>query len=116
MGAGKTTLIGGLVGALPGGSGVPVSSPTWSLVNIYATNPPVAHVDAWRLSPTEELSSLGLDVLPPNAILLVEWITNAPELLERADLLVTIEVSGIYTRRIRMVSLSETGDAVLERL
>lgn len=116
MGTGKTTLIGGLVSALPGGERAAVSSPTWSLVNVYATTPPVAHVDAWRLTPVDELGPLGLDALPGNAIVLVEWITNAPELLDRADLLVSIEAGGMYARRIVVESRTAVGDLVLASL
>ena len=49
LGAGKTTLTRGLVGSLPGADQAEVSSPSFNLVNLYPTRPPVAHFDLYRL-------------------------------------------------------------------
>ncbi|MDD4733057.1 MAG: tRNA (adenosine(37)-N6)-threonylcarbamoyltransferase complex ATPase subunit type 1 TsaE [Desulfovibrio sp.] len=50
LGAGKTTLIRALVEALPGAAQAEVTSPSFNIVNIYPTTPPVAHFDLYRLS------------------------------------------------------------------
>jgi tRNA threonylcarbamoyladenosine biosynthesis protein TsaE len=73
LGAGKTTLVGGLVAALGGGDAV---SPTFSLVNEYPGGRLVVwHVDLYRIDKPAELPELGLDDLigDPRGILLVEW-------------------------------------------
>jgi len=75
LGAGKTTLVAGLVEALGGGV---ASSPTFSLVNEY----PAAkdglitwHVDLYRLEREAELVELGLDdvIGDPRGICVIEW-------------------------------------------
>ena len=72
LGAGKTTLVRGLVGALAPGESV--TSPTFTLRHEYATSPPLTHVDCWRLASEAELVELGLDeVLDEGGALLVEW-------------------------------------------
>ncbi len=72
MGAGKTTLVRHLVHAL-GGDPTCVSSPTYTLLHRYASNPPVIHVDACRLSTPGQLAALGFEELSADAIAAVEW-------------------------------------------
>jgi tRNA threonylcarbamoyladenosine biosynthesis protein TsaE len=72
LGAGKTRLVQGAAAAL--GVEGPVLSPTFMLVREYDGDPPVHHVDAYRLSGPLELEDLGLeDVLSPEAVVFVEW-------------------------------------------
>jgi tRNA threonylcarbamoyladenosine biosynthesis protein TsaE len=72
LGAGKTRLVQGAAGAL--GVQGPVLSPTFMLVREYDGEPPMHHVDAYRLSGPLELEDLGLeDVLSPDAVVFVEW-------------------------------------------
>ncbi len=73
LGAGKTTLVAGLVVALGGGA---AASPTFSLVNEYRHGRlRVWHVDLYRLERAAELPELGLDDLIGDArgIVVVEW-------------------------------------------
>ena len=73
LGAGKTTLVAGLVAAL--GAGV-ASSPTFALVNRYDGGRLVVwHVDLYRVARAAELPELGLDdaIGAPDAVALVEW-------------------------------------------
>jgi tRNA threonylcarbamoyl adenosine modification protein YjeE len=72
LGAGKTTLVSGLVAAL--GSGA-ASSPTFSLVNEYPGRLIVWHVDLYRIERAAELVELGLDdvIGDPRGICVVEW-------------------------------------------
>lgn len=72
LGAGKTTLVGGLVAALGGGA---ATSPTFSLVNEYPGRLIIWHVDLYRLEREVELRELGLDDLfgDRRGVVLVEW-------------------------------------------
>jgi len=82
LGAGKTTLTRAIAAAL-GASGV--SSPTFVLVNQYPLPPgrtltAITHVDAYRLTSTEDLDTLGWDTLfeptgqaRAGTIALIEW-------------------------------------------
>jgi tRNA threonylcarbamoyladenosine biosynthesis protein TsaE len=73
LGAGKTTLVRGLVHTL-GGRGA-VRSPTYSLLETYALPPwEVLHLDLYRLAGPAELHALGLaDFDRPGVLWLVEW-------------------------------------------
>ncbi len=73
LGAGKTTLVTGLVAALGGGA---ASSPTFSLVNEYPDGRLVVwHVDLYRLERAAEVPELGLDDVIGNrrGITVIEW-------------------------------------------
>jgi len=78
LGAGKTTLVRGLVSALPGAELAEVSSPSFNIVNIYPTTPQVAHFDLYRVvgsAPEELLDSLDAQ----NVLVVAEWIENLPQ-------------------------------------
>ncbi len=73
LGAGKTTLVAGLVAGLGGGA---AASPTFSLVNEYPAGRLVVwHVDLYRIERAAELPELGLDdvIGDPRGICVVEW-------------------------------------------
>ena len=73
LGAGKTTLVAGLVAALGGGT---AASPTFSLVNEYPGGRlRVWHVDLYRLEREAELPELGLDdvIGDLRGIVIIEW-------------------------------------------
>ena len=75
LGAGKTTLVRGLLSEL-GFSGE-VLSPTFNLIQEYETVPPVCHVDLYRLEKAAEVAELGLTDYLPSHALLIEWIERA---------------------------------------
>jgi tRNA threonylcarbamoyladenosine biosynthesis protein TsaE len=73
LGAGKTTLVTGLVAALGGGA---AASPTFSLVNEYPGGRLVVwHVDLYRIERAAELVELGLDdvIGERRGICVIEW-------------------------------------------
>lgn len=81
MGIGKTTLIKELVRQL--GSSDNVSSPTFSLVNEYASKEgPIYHFDLYRIQDEEEALDIGLeDYFDSGNWLFVEWPDKIPNFL-----------------------------------
>jgi tRNA threonylcarbamoyladenosine biosynthesis protein TsaE len=73
LGAGKTTLVRGLLRAL-GFSGR-VKSPSYGLIESYTVGGrEIHHLDLYRLGHGEEIAYLGLeDLLSEDSLLLVEW-------------------------------------------
>jgi tRNA threonylcarbamoyladenosine biosynthesis protein TsaE len=75
LGVGKTTLARGLIAALGYANDVP--SPSFSIVQPYdELDPPIWHVDLYRIEDAAEIEELGLDAAD-NAALLVEWPERA---------------------------------------
>ncbi len=79
LGAGKTTLVQGLVAALS--AQAEATSPTYALVNLYALDPPVVHMDLYRLEGIDDLESTGYwdYVEASDRIMCVEWIDRIPQ-------------------------------------
>lgn len=73
LGAGKTTLVRGLVAALPGGDEARVSSPSFNLMNLYPTEPSTAHFDLYRLEGLPADDSLLEYMQDAQSLVLVEW-------------------------------------------
>lgn len=76
LSTGKTTLVRGLLGQLGHEGEVP--SPSFAIVQPYETlNPPVWHVDLYRIEDASELAELGLDDIRDHGVLIVEWPEHA---------------------------------------
>ena len=71
LGAGKTTLVRGLLREL--GYEGEVRSPTFNLVQEFATVPPVCHADLYRLENAAQVADLGLRDYSGSYVTLVEW-------------------------------------------
>lgn len=92
LGAGKTTLVKAVVAALGGED--EVTSPTFTLLRTYATTPPVAHVDCWRLEQLHEVLDLGLEeLLDEGGVALVEWGEAAAPRFGEGALTVTLRLA-----------------------
>jgi tRNA threonylcarbamoyladenosine biosynthesis protein TsaE len=68
LGAGKTTLVRGILAEL--GWKKPVRSPTFNLFNVYETVPPVVHADLYRLN---NAFGTGIEDYLETHVVLVEW-------------------------------------------
>ena len=116
LGAGKTTLVRGLLRAA--GDTGPVKSPTYTLVEVH----PVSgiyfyHFDFYRFNQPEEYLDAGLDeyfAKHGNAagICLVEWPDKAHPYLAAPDLRIELHIDETG-RRVELSSFTETGNACL---
>ncbi|HRQ71862.1 MAG TPA: tRNA (adenosine(37)-N6)-threonylcarbamoyltransferase complex ATPase subunit type 1 TsaE [Phycisphaerales bacterium] len=104
LGAGKTTLVRAIAEAR-GIDPALVSSPTFVMVNEYPPpapgEPPIVHVDAYRLRGEDDLDALGWDRLADgSAVLIVEWADRiAHALPPHRTAWVTLAVTGESSRR-----------------
>ncbi|MBL4818415.1 MAG: tRNA (adenosine(37)-N6)-threonylcarbamoyltransferase complex ATPase subunit type 1 TsaE [Deltaproteobacteria bacterium] len=85
LGAGKTCFMRGLAGYF--GAESEVSSPTYAIAHTYPTQPPIHHLDLYRVQ-NQDLEDLGVLSLVEDeqAIVCVEWSQNRPELREKLDI------------------------------
>jgi tRNA threonylcarbamoyladenosine biosynthesis protein TsaE len=98
LGAGKTTLVRGLLHALGHAGEVP--SPSFAIVQPYEdVTPPLWHADLYRLENPAELAELGLDSLG-DEILVVEWPELAGDGAWPQALRLSLEILGPKRRRL----------------
>ena len=96
LGAGKTTFVRGACRAL--GVTANVTSPTFTIGQLYAGTPDVAHLDLYRLEHAEP--EILDDYLTPDRIAFMEWPELAEPALERVTARVRIEHAGGDSREI----------------
>ncbi|HZW15688.1 MAG TPA: tRNA (adenosine(37)-N6)-threonylcarbamoyltransferase complex ATPase subunit type 1 TsaE [Brevundimonas sp.] len=72
LGMGKSTLARGLIRALTRPD-EDVPSPTFTLVQFYESDPPVAHFDLYRLTRPDEAAEIGLDEALDEGCAVIEW-------------------------------------------
>lgn len=115
LGAGKTTLVRGILRAL--GQAGAVKSPTYTLVEPYRlAGRTIYHFDLYRLNDPEELEFLGLrDYLSGSGICLIEWPERGAGVLAEADLEIAIERSP-DGRVVRMHAHTPRGTAALHEM
>lgn len=115
LGAGKTTLVRGLLQGL--GYTGRVKSPTYTLVESYSLAPfPVYHFDLYRLADAEELEYLGMrDYFSPSSVVLIEWPERGGDLLPQADVELFLNYANAG-RQLRGVAHSAQGASCLVSL
>ena len=72
LGMGKSTLARGLIRAVTRPD-EDVPSPTFTLVQFYPGDPPVAHFDLYRLTRAAEAAEIGLDEALDEGCAVIEW-------------------------------------------
>jgi tRNA threonylcarbamoyladenosine biosynthesis protein TsaE len=115
LGAGKTTLVRGMLRAL-GHEGT-VKSPTFTLVEPYELKDiSFYHFDLYRLNNPEELEFLGVrDYLHGKGVCVVEWAERAQGVLPTPDLDIMILPTGTG-RMVRITTPMSHDNALLEAL
>lgn len=101
LGAGKTTLVKGIVQGLGAAREEEVTSPSFALVHEYGPEGRVYHIDLYRVESPQELSTLGLDdILAGQSIVLVEWGEKLGPNFAKHTLRIRMEHAGDDRRRI----------------
>jgi tRNA threonylcarbamoyladenosine biosynthesis protein TsaE len=114
LGAGKTTFVRHLLGAL-GVSGR-IKSPTYAVLEPYELpGLPISHIDLYRFSDPREWADAGLrDVFAAPGLKLVEWPDKAAGQLPLADLRLSIDPQPDgASRLVRAEALTPLGQELL---
>ena len=119
LGAGKTEFVKGLADGLKVTERV--TSPTFTLMNLYQGTMPVYHFDLYRLADSEDLANIGFDeFIGGDGVAVIEWPnlfpTEMPDEYVKVELLpgenpkersLRIEIKGArYARRMEGCDLA----------
>ncbi|OIQ84023.1 tRNA threonylcarbamoyladenosine biosynthesis protein TsaE [mine drainage metagenome] len=115
LGAGKTTLVRGLLRGL--GHAGKVKSPTYTLVEPYVVSGLyLYHFDLYRFVDPEEWDAAGFrDYFNPQSVCLVEWPDKAGGLLPAPDVEISLAPDG-GGRSAVLAATTEIGLRCLKRL
>ncbi len=116
LGAGKSVLARGIARGLGVDPQVPITSPTFTLMNHYPARLDLYHFDLYRLADPDELIEIGFDDYAHGAgVALVEW----PERLETDQIdgvWVVLERLGNDLRRVNFAACGEAAAKLLKAL
>lgn len=117
LGAGKTTFVQGVARGM--GLTRPVTSPSFTLANVYEpTGPgsPLYHLDLWRIKSPLEALGIGLDeYLAAPGPCAIEWPEVAADVLPGEYLRIRFERSG-DARRIELFPVGARPSELLDQL
>jgi tRNA threonylcarbamoyladenosine biosynthesis protein TsaE len=115
LGAGKTTLVRGLLRGLHFSGRV--KSPTFTLVEIYAFSSfNLYHFDLYRFVDPGEWEDAGFrDYFNPESVCLVEWPEKGHGVLPDPDLEIRLDLDG-DGRVAKLTGVTEAGRLCIERL
>jgi tRNA threonylcarbamoyl adenosine modification protein YjeE len=101
LGAGKTTLVSGIVEGIH--PGMRSRSPTYVRVEVYGKDPAIVHADLYRLERPDEWDTLGIeDLADRDAIVVVEWADRALARLPEERLHLTLRYAGDAAREVQV--------------
>lgn len=116
LGAGKTCFAQGVASGLAVSSASPVTSPSYTLLNIHHGRLPLYHFDLYRLSQVDDLEDLGYDEFAEgDGLTLIEWADRMKGALA-ASVSVSIETRAAQQRKLRFDALDKRGRELLEQL
>jgi N-acetylmuramate 1-kinase len=114
LGAGKTTFARALIRDLAGNEAIEVPSPTFTFLQTYdLPRFPLVHADLYRLSGAAELSEIGFDDLPENAVVLMEWADRGAGFLPRDRLDIAFTLAPAHGPEARNVRYTGYGNFAL---
>lgn len=115
LGAGKTTLVRGMLRGL--GHAGKVKSPTYTLVELYPFSKlSLYHFDFYRFADPREWVDAGFrEHFNPESVCLVEWPEKAGDSLPAPDLRIALAVAN-GGRDVRIDALTEAGTACLKQV
>lgn len=102
LGAGKTEFVRGFMAEL--GAAEQVRSPTYAIMHLYDVEPPVRHLDLYRLHSLEDLEAIGYrDYYFARGVTLVEWPETIADAIPETWLEIELAVGPTDVREIRIL-------------
>lgn len=115
LGSGKTQFARGVAAGLGVDPALPVTSPTFTILNEYPGRLRLYHFDLYRLHGGDDAAELGFDeYFHGEGVCLVEWAERLGSDLQSERLDVTLSYVDETTRRIEFVAHGPNYEALLK--
>jgi len=116
LGAGKTCFVKGLAGGLNNVAEKDVTSPTFTILQVYDGRLPLYHFDAYRLTGVEDLANIGFDdYIDGKGVSVVEWVENIMEALPEERLVIDIRLKPGDKRVFDCTAVGTRHETVLDK-
>lgn len=117
LGAGKTAFVRGVAKGANVPAGMPVNSPTFTIMNLYdAPDLGICHLDLYRLPGMEEWEGVGVpELLRSGRALLVEWADRFPEHLPPETVWVTLNLISEHERSVELRGHSQAAVELMKQ-
>jgi len=116
LGCGKTQFVRGVASGLGIDDSVPITSPTFTLLNEYPGRVRLYHFDLYRLRGGDDIAELGFDeYFHGNGVCLVEWAERLGSDLPDERLDIMFEYAGETERRIDIIAHGFNHEALLKK-
>lgn len=114
LGAGKTLLAQGIAWGL--GVTEPVTSPTFTILQLYQGRVPLFHYDLYRLTRPQELFDIGFEEYGgTSGVTLIEWPDLLPDYMPEA-LWIKVDVTGVTERTLSLATTGGRYDSLVKEL
>ncbi len=113
LGGGKTTFVKGLAEGLEVNIDFYITSPTFSLINIYEGKYTIYHIDLYRLE-FIDIQELGIGEYLNDGIVIIEWADKLKENLKNDYLEIFFEFLDFSTRKIILTGYGEWQELLKE--
>jgi len=117
LGAGKTTFTRALARGLGVDPAVPVTSPTFAILQEYQGRIALYHVDLYRLTGEDDVLSTGIEeYLGGPGVTVIEWPDRLETLMPDVRLQITMEYAGPEKRTLVLRGYGEQWAGRIKRL
>ncbi len=117
LGSGKTVFVKGVAAGLRVDPAICITSPTYTLLNIYAGLVPLYHFDFYRLQGGREIMELGFEeYFSGDGICLVEWGERLEEEMPSEHLAIRFAYQSDSTRSLTFVPSGDRPMQIMRKL
>lgn len=100
LGVGKTHFVKGLAQGLQVPPHIPITSPSFAIIQEYQGRIPLYHVDLYRLEHLDEIAELGLWEAERQGVWVIEWLSRFPPIIPQNRLHITLFFDQKKTARV----------------
>lgn len=117
LGAGKTQFVRGVAEGLGVDPSIPITSPTFTLMNAYEGRIPLYHFDLYRIAGDADVADLGFtEYFYGTGVCVVEWSERLTREIPPERLIIAFSHEGDTSRHLEFIPFGQRGADILSGL